>query len=281
MEVTALGLATDLMVLRLGGSIVEDRGDHIVFRTPTNPHYWWGNGIALPTPPAPDDVARWLGVFAAEFPEAAHVAIALDTAPDAEDGSGADPADHQPADPPWLRPWRDLGFDYHADLALSTSDPRPPVRPTPDAQCRPLTTDADWADLVDLRCADPLSVGEHDPGEYRDHVQGRADTARAMVDAGYGQWFGAFVDGRLRSSMGLFTDGSGLARYQAVDTHPDFRRRGLAGTLLHVAGRYALTEMGARRLVIVAEIGGPAIGTYRAGGFVDTSWSLQLERRPA
>lgn len=280
MEVTAIGLATDLMVLRLGGSIIEDRGDHIIFRTPTNPHYWWGNGIALPAPPPPQEVERWLDAYSAEFPEAAHVAIALDTAPDLGP-VGAPRTDGRAADPDWFGPWRDRGFDVSADLALSTSDPRPPNWPPPAAHCRTLTTDSDWDQLVDLRCADPQSIAEHDPGEYRDHVQGRTDTARAMVEAGYGQWFGAFVDGLLRSSMGLFTDGSGLARYQSVDTHPDFRRRGLAGTLLHVAGQHGITEMGAHQLVIVAEIGGPAIGTYRAGGFVETAWSLQLERRPA
>jgi len=36
-QITALGLATDLMMLRLGGSTIEDRGDHLVVRTPDNP----------------------------------------------------------------------------------------------------------------------------------------------------------------------------------------------------------------------------------------------------
>ena len=52
---------------------------------------------------------------------------------------------------------------------------------------------------------------------------------------------------------GLYTDGNGVARFQAVDRHPDYRRRGLAGTLVHHAGAEGLTWPGVQTLVIVAD----------------------------
>ena len=63
-----------------------------------------------------------------------------------------------------------------------------------------------------------------------------------------------------------YTDGNGLARLQAVDTHPDYRRRGLAGTLVHHAGAEGLTWPGVQTLVIVADPGDEAIRVYRSVG---------------
>ena len=36
----SLGFRTDLALLALGGSEIEDRGRHGVVRTPANPTYW-------------------------------------------------------------------------------------------------------------------------------------------------------------------------------------------------------------------------------------------------
>jgi GNAT superfamily N-acetyltransferase len=93
-------------------------------------------------------------------------------------------------------------------------------------------------------------------------------------------WFGAFVEGRLRASLGLVSDGRGLVRYQEVQTRPDFRRRGLARALVATAGRYGLHELGARRLVIVADPGCHAIKLYRSLGFADAGAQVELLRPP-
>ena len=37
------GWATDLAILELCGSVVEDRTDHLLVRTPGNPGFHWGN----------------------------------------------------------------------------------------------------------------------------------------------------------------------------------------------------------------------------------------------
>ena len=83
----------------------------------------------------------------------------------------------------------------------------------------------------------------------------------------------------LVSSLGIVSDSSGLARFQAVETHPDARRRGLASMLVRHAGRAAL-DRGARRLVIVADPGYHAIGIYRSLGFVESETQVQLTRPP-
>jgi ribosomal protein S18 acetylase RimI-like enzyme len=101
------------------------------------------------------------------------------------------------------------------------------------------------------------------------------------VEGGHGAWFGAFVDGRLLSGMGLFRASEGLARFQNVETRPEARGRGLAGTLVHHVSRYGFDELGARTLVMVADPDYLAIRIYRSVGFAETESMLQAERPPA
>ena len=100
-----------------------------------------------------------------------------------------------------------------------------------------------------------------------------------MLD-GHGQWFGAFLDGLLVSSLGVFATSQGLARYQDVQTHPGFRGLGLCGTLVHRAGTYALDQLGVETLVMVADPDYSAIRIYRAAGFTESETQVQAERRP-
>ena len=81
--------------------------------------------------------------------------------------------------------------------------------------------------------------------------------------------------------MGLVTAGPALARFQAVETHPDARGRGLAGTLVHHVSRYGFDTLGAETLVMVADPEYLAIRLYRSVGFSDSESQLQAERKPA
>src|SRR3954463_4934345 len=73
-NVRSLAYRTDLLIRRLAGSVIVDHPSHLVVRTPANPHFWWGNFVLVRPgrlPKAPD-------LFAAEFPEASHLAIGVD-----------------------------------------------------------------------------------------------------------------------------------------------------------------------------------------------------------
>ena len=267
MEVRSLGLRTELALRAYAGSEVEDAGDHLVVRTPANPTFWWGNCLVLADPPADEDAARrWLATFERKLPGAAHRTFYVDGV----DGRAAD-----------LEPFVPLGFTAEPSVVLTTRSVHPPARPDGEATYRPLADDEDWAQQVEL------SMAGEDVGHDRDYCTRKAAADRSLVDRGHGRWYGAFLDGRLVSSMGLFavrgaTDGArpALARFQSVKTHPDHRGRGLAGTLTHVVGRYGLDELGAETLVMVADPAHLAIRVYRSVGFVDTEVLLGAERRP-
>ncbi len=72
------GYATDLALLAREGGEVDDRGDHLVVRTPANPTFHWGNCLLLRSAPEPGTLADWLEVFRAAHPGARHVAIGID-----------------------------------------------------------------------------------------------------------------------------------------------------------------------------------------------------------
>ena len=260
MKIASLGFRTDLMVLELGGSEIEHHERHVVVRTSANPTYFWGNFVLFATPVAPADIAARLELFAGEFPDAAHVAWGIDTV----DGTAG--AEQELVD---------SGFHVGRDTVLTAGSLRPPGRPA-EAELRPLESDADWRQTLALHiaCVDPAD--EHVTEEF---LAGHVAAFRELRDRGHATWFGAFEDGMLVSSLGIVSDSSGLARFQAVETHPDARRRGLASMLVRHAGRAAL-DRGARRLVIVADPSYHAIGIYRSLGFVESETQVQLTRPP-
>jgi GNAT superfamily N-acetyltransferase len=262
-QVASLGYRTDLAILRLGGSHIADCGDHMVVTSPHAPTYWWGNFLLLAGVPAAEEGERWLDRFAAAFPGARHVAIALD-------GTAGALSD--------LRWFTARGFSAEALAVMTAAAVSAPGHANRDAICRELRTDADWAASVDLRarCAD----GERHAATSREFDAARALTNRRITEAGHGRWFGAFVEDRLVAQLGLISAGDRVARYQAVETDPAFRRRGLASALLHRAGTYALTELGAQTLVIVADPTYTAMNLYRTLGFEPTETQLLVERPP-
>ena len=261
MDVVSLGFRTDLALLRLGGSEIVDKGDHLVVRTPHNPTFWWGNFVLLERSPAPDDVDRWLAVFAAELPDREHLAF------------GVDGTDGSPAD---LAAFAERGLDVEAATVMTATSVHPPPRPDATAVYRTLTSDEDWAQSVALRVA--CNDRSLEPTGYLDFAERRAQTNRTLTVDGRAAWFGAFLDGRLLSQLGVVALDDGLARYQSVETHPDARGRGFAGTLVHAAATHAFERLGARALVMVADPTYSAIRIYRSVGFSAAETQLQAER---
>lgn len=261
MQITSLGYQTDLALLDLGGSQVDDKGDHLVIRSPHNPTHWWGNFLLLPGPPPRAQAIGWIETFASEFGRASHIALGFDGI----DGTVDD-----------LAGFADAGLKAEASAVMTAREVNEPRRPQRDADYRALTSDADWSQRVELRLA--CMDDGHDPVSFRDFAQTQSDTMRGLTEAGHGTWFGAFAGGRLLSTMGLFRAGPGLARFQAVETHPAARGRGLAGTLVQYVSRYGFDQLGAHTLVMVADPTYLAIRVYRSLGFAETEAQLQAER---
>ncbi len=174
-----------------------------------------------------------------------------------------------------MAPFVEAGLSLDMGAVMTAQAVHEPPRPNREAVYRPLESDDDWAQRVHLAasCND-----DQPPADYFEFATRKAATERANAEAGHGAWWGAFVAGRMVSGLGLFRAGDGLARFQSVETHPDARGRGLAGTLVYHASRYGFETLGAETLVMVADPDYLAIRIYRSVGFKVTEYQAQVQQ---
>jgi GNAT superfamily N-acetyltransferase len=253
------GWATDVAVLELTGSTVEDHGDHLVVRSPDNPDYHWGNFVFVTEPDLVDEADRWVTAFHQHFPRASYLAIGLARMPD--DGDA----------------WTQRGAVLEAEEVLTTRT-MPPQTPMPDGySVRPLGVD-DWEQLTAREIADNVRTGDYEPVSHARFAAARTATQRALSDRGDAAFFGAFAGDILVASLGIVRCGT-IARYQSVVTDPEHRRRGLASHLLGVAARWAAAK-DCTQWVILTDVGNPAGRIYRRLGFEPTTGNAQAYRKP-
>lgn len=262
MEIESLAFRTDLALLRLAGSEVEDRGSVVSVRTPGNPGHRWGNFHLLARPPRADEVETVIASYDAEFPASEHRTFGIDGTTD------------QSA---LLSPLLAVGLRHDGATVMTATSVRPPPRPNTEAEYRLLSSDDDWSQRVALSAA--VDGDESDSAGYLAYATRRAHDDRALCEAGHAVWWGAFLGDRLASVMGLVDAGGGLGRYQSVETHPDHRGRGLAGSLVHRVAAHGFDQMGCHTLVMVADPDYVAIRVYRSVGFDDTETQTMLEQR--
>jgi GNAT superfamily N-acetyltransferase len=264
MDLRSLAYRTDLIFPRFDGEVV-DRGGYIVVRTPANPSFYWGNFLLFERPPGPGDLERWTERFVAEIgapPEVGHMAFGWDS-PGGELGLS--------------QPFLDAGFRMQDGVVLVSDATRPPPRPNAALTMRPMVSDADWDQALSLMLLASWD-GDASPGivEFSRRAMARY---RAMAEAGLGAWVGAFDGGRMVGGLGIFAE-AGIARFQAVGTHPAARGVGVCGTLVHWASRYAAERLSAGRLVIVADVDSQAARIYESVGFRPAERQVGLERAP-
>jgi ribosomal protein S18 acetylase RimI-like enzyme len=263
-RIESLGYRTDVMVRRMSGSIVEKRSEYVVVRTPAFPGFWWGNFLLMPAAPSLADAERWETWFVAEFPGAAHRAFGVDTT----DGETGD-----------AKALVALGASTRVNAVMSSAALREPDRPALEVRA---FQDPDWAQLGSLRST-VYATPDDDPagaGAESEFVAWQVAASEELVARGHGEWLGAFDDGLLVAALGIVSDGSGAARYQAVETHPGYRRRGLARRLVYDAAVLAADRLDARELVIVADPEDHARTLYEWLGFVTVEQQVEVMRAP-
>jgi ribosomal protein S18 acetylase RimI-like enzyme len=262
-RVHSVGWQTDVALREMeGAEVVEDVGC-LVVRTRANPGYRWGNYLLLDRAPEAGDWDRWVGRYEEAFPRAGHLAFGVD------DPSGA------VGDAGELRA---LGLEAAVNAVLLAEGPqglRAPREASVEATFRPLRSDRDWEQAIDLGIeSDELA----DTPEVRAYLGSRMSARRAVCELGRGAWLGAFVEDEMCAGLGIFAVGSGHARLQDVETHPAHRRKGLARNLVHAAGDFAAHELEAPSLVTAADPDYHAIAMYEALGFVERERQARLER---
>jgi len=268
MHVRSLALRSSLMIHRLYGR-VEDRGDCLRLETPSVADYWFGNCLAMPAPPCPGDFGRWMARFSEELPaygEGSHRVFLVDS-PEGETGDSG--------------PFLEAGFELNVNDVLATDAPRAPVHLSDRYPIRPLATDRDWAALVETT----LVVNADQAGYDRHYVEGKTRAIRSAVDRGEGDWWAAWDGDRLIGHLGLFWC-EGLVRFQDVETHPDYRGRGVCRSILHAACEAARRDpraggvSGSAPLFVIVPADDGVRRIYESLGFVYREKTVDFMRPP-
>jgi ribosomal protein S18 acetylase RimI-like enzyme len=264
MKIQSLGYRTDLFFPTFDGQVI-DRGDYLVIRTPTNPTFYWGNFLLFSQAPQEGDIDKWRNLFAQEIgnpPEIEHLVFGWDS-PEGEEGV--------------IQPFLEAGFRLVRSVVLTSNEPHTPMGPSGFVSIRPLKTEADWGQAVENQVV--CRELEFEEGDYREFRKKQMARYRKMSTSGHGDWYGAFIEGKLVADLGLYhQDGTG--RFQDVETNHHFRRRGIARTMIVEASRQAKEKYNLHTLVIVAEEDSSPAGLYTSLGFDFAEKQLGLEWWP-
>lgn len=257
----SLGYRTDLIFPKFDGRII-DRGDYLVILTPSNPTFYWGNFLLFPDPPGKGDFDNWRTIFAREIGSQLnvhHMAFAWDSI----DGQTGE-----------VKPFLDAGFNLNQSVVLTTEQVKTPPKYNSEVDVRPISEDWEWTQALQnqIRCRSP----EFGLESYSAFKQKQMVRYRKMTQAAVGEWFGAFLKNQLVADLGLFCE-EGIGRFQEVETHPDYRRRGICGTLVYQASGYAFEHLGAKTLVMVADEHYHAARIYESVGFKPTERLASLD----
>ncbi|MGG1947968.1 GNAT family N-acetyltransferase [Trinickia sp. NRRL B-1857] len=244
-----LGLATDLLLHAQIGSVSQD-DRYTILRTAQAPEYFSGNMLVLAGPPAEDDRQRLEDDFARLIggpPAMVHRSFA------------------------WPETGGTLGdFDsyvrhgYEAMICSVLVAERNAVRSVEinDAvEVRLFESERDWDDWLRMSLAD---MPDPDSETSRRCVAFQRSAYRGLIERHWGNWWGAFIDGEMVGSLGLFFFGR-IGVFQSIVTREDQRNKRVCRTLLTEVVKRAA---GARdRLVVVADETYHAIRLYEALGF--------------
>jgi RimJ/RimL family protein N-acetyltransferase len=264
MKIKSLGYRTDLIFPTFDGQVI-DRGNYLVIRTPTNPTFYWGNFLLFSQPPREGDIVVWRDLFAFEIgtlPDTEHQVFAWDS-PEGEEGV--------------IQPFLEMRFRLDRSVVLTSSAPSVPAKPSSLVSIRPLKSESDWDQAVEnqVACREP----EFEESEYREFQKKQMARYRKMAASGHGDWYGAFIEHKLVADLGLYHH-EGIGRFQSVETNPDFRRRGIAGTMIVEASRQAKEQYNLHTLVIVADQDSSPARLYASLGFELTEKQVGLEWWP-
>jgi GNAT superfamily N-acetyltransferase len=251
---------TDLHLVRLHGRVEELDGITVV-RVPDNPGYRWGNCLYLPAPPAPDELVDLIQLSRTVFADqslSTHVMLRWDGAP-----VPAELAAH--AETLGMR--MDSGQVMRASCMDSVQDS--------GVEIRPIDMELNWADIVALNIAcDPEEIGG--VPDYIAFKEGLRRAWQAWVQSGDAIWWGAFIDDRLVGQAGMVHCPGNRGRYQSIETHPEFRRRGVCSSLVSVMGNLALQEEWCDTLLLGVNPAGLAVHLYDRLGFTLGNWQNGL-----
>ncbi len=249
-QIQSLGPRTELMFPKWDGK-VQDKGDYLKIETPTNPKYMWGNYLLFKKGPQKGQALDWINSYKKEF---THSKIFMTLT---WDGSGFEPEA--------ISEFLDQGFVLEDNVVLRLGKLAEPKFFNEKLECRPIQNANEWNKVLESHI-------EHlcPPGPWQDDQKDFAKFKflrfQRLVEMGNGEWFGAYFNGEMIASAGVFWDETYI-RFQEVFVNPKHRRKGLCRTLCFRILESLNSLREERQTVIITDKDGEALSAYKEIGF--------------
>ena len=268
-----LGSLSDCFA-RCPDTSVEVTEQVIVYKTKTRPDYWFGNYIVSNSPVTsellPEMRSQWQKEFSQEAgilwqiveweipfdeqkPDISKVVRALNTESDIR----------------IVRIARRGEFQFQLSLTELTAD----------IELIKVKNEVQYENALKIALADHEATPQS--GATSDFIQWRLEQRLKSAMLGNGGWWLLMNQGMPVASCGLFFDPNGLmGRFREVTTHPEWRGRGFATTLVGLLAQNFLTQGQVQELIIVSEPDSIADRIYRKLGFKAVSYQIALLTDP-
>ena len=261
MKLKSLGLRTDLITLS-ETSEVRDKGDYMVIRTDSRPHFFWGNFLVMGTLPGPGDFIKWTQLFQEEIGPLSERGFMAFTWDDTSGETGENSE------------FLENGFTIERSRMLTARKVARGRKHNSDVTVRVMESETDWESYLDIHFEPGWEYGSDE--SQRGFLKSGMDEFRRLVDAGKGCRFGAELNGALVGELGVIWDGD-VARFNNVGTHREHRRLGVCSTLVYEVAQRLLLDKGFKTLVMEADEDYHAGAIYESLGFKFTEMKTCLQ----
>lgn len=268
-----LGSLSDCFA-RCPDTSVKATGQAIVYKTKTRPDYWFGNYIVSSSPVTseslPEIRSQWQKEFAKETGILWQI-VEWEIPFDGEmpDVSNVGRAFNAEIDIRIVRVARQGEFQFHLSHSEFLAD----------IELIKVKNQVQHEKALQIALADHQAAPES--GATSDFVQWRLEQRRQSAILGNGDWWLLMNQGMPVASCGLFFDADCLkGRFREVTTHPEWRGRGYATTLVGMLAQNFLTHGQVQALIIVSEPDSIADRIYSKLGFKAVSYQIALITDP-
>lgn len=251
MNIKSIGHKTNLIYSQVSGNI-EEKDKYFVVRTPSRPDFYWGNyllykygiGHKINADEAIDNFIEEFG----PYDDTGYTAITFDDYSSAEN---------------LVEAFEERGFLSLKNKVLCTDTISKNDKVREEANIRPLESDRDWEMALDVHFEENWPYGTDE--QQRQFLKEEQDDFRKIVSAGLGKRYGLFQGDFLMGELGVYWE-DGLARFNNVATHKDYRRQGVCSNLVYAVSKIMI-DQGITRLVMEADEDYHAAQIYESLGF--------------
>ena len=268
-----LGSLSDCFA-RCPDTSVEATEQVIVYKTKTRPDYWFGNYIVSSSPVTSESLPEIRSQWQKEFAQEAGILWQIveweipfdEQMPDISKVARALNAE---IDISIVRIARRGEFQLHLSRTELVAD----------IELIKVKNQIQYENSLQIALADHEAAPES--GATSDFIQWRLEQRLKSAMLGNGDWWLLMNQGMPVASCGLFFDPDGLkGRFREVTTHPEWRGRGFATTLVGLLAQNFLTQGQVQELIIVSEPDSIADRIYRKLGFKAVSYQIALLTDP-